>query len=147
MHELPITQSLLQLVLEHATRAGGGRVMQVHLVVGELSRVVDDSVQFYWDILSRETMAAGARLCFRHLPLRFAWRTCQHEFEPKNERFVCPSCRATQLRVVAGDEFRLESLDVDDACESASAGNTPKPETSGHHASSVAGPEQGAADL
>ena len=33
MHELPITQSILDLVVDHARRAGATRVTDVHLIL------------------------------------------------------------------------------------------------------------------
>ena len=113
VHELPITQSLLELVLEHAARAGGGRVTDVHLRLGALSSVVDDSVQFYWDILAAGTAAAASRLHFQRVAVSFRCKVCEHEFEPAGEEFVCPGCASTRVRVVAGDDFQLEAIDVE----------------------------------
>ena len=60
MHELAITQSILNIVLRHPEQAGAQRVTDIHIVMGELSTNVDDSIQFYWDIIARETPAEGA---------------------------------------------------------------------------------------
>ena len=60
MHELAITEEILRIAIEHAERAQAKRVTDINLVVGELSSVVDDSVQFYFDFgedLSPETAA------------------------------------------------------------------------------------------
>jgi hydrogenase nickel incorporation protein HypA/HybF len=113
MHELPITQSILDLVLTHAGKAGGSRVRDVHLVVGELSRIVDESVQFYWNILSEGTMAEGARLRFTHQPLELECKKCNSVFQPCEMDYRCPSCSNPRVRVVSGDDFRVESIDVD----------------------------------
>ena len=114
MHELPITQGILELVLEHAARAGGGRVTAVHLVIGELSNVVDDSVQFYWDIVSEGSPAAGARLVFRRIPLRFACRECGLAFAPDGVSFDCTACGSADVRVAEGYDLRVEAIDVAD---------------------------------
>ena len=114
MHELPTTQSILDLVLEHAARAGARRVTDIHMVVGDLSRIVDESVQFYWDILSQGTIAEHARLHFARVPLRMGCRRCQAEFEPSGFDYRCPECSETRVRVVAGDELRLETIDVEE---------------------------------
>ncbi len=112
MHELPITQSLLDIVLDHASRVGASRVTDVHLVVGDLAGVSSDCVEFYWEIVSRETPAEGARLHFRRVPLQFECRECGVVFERSSEGFECPSCGAEQVHVVSGDDCRLEAIDV-----------------------------------
>ena len=55
MHELPATQGMLDVALEAGLAAGCERITEIHLVVGELTSIVDDSVQFYFDILARGT--------------------------------------------------------------------------------------------
>ena len=112
MHELPITESLLDLVLTHAARAEAERVTDVHVVVGELSGIASESVAFYWEIVSRDTAAEGSRLHFRHVPLQFECRECGSLFERRGEGFECPSCGAKRVRVAAGDDCRLEAIDV-----------------------------------
>ncbi len=57
MHELPITEGILKISTE---AAGGRQITTIHLVVGELSSIVDDSIQFYFDMLSKGTVAEGA---------------------------------------------------------------------------------------
>jgi hydrogenase nickel incorporation protein HypA/HybF len=113
MHELSITQGILDLVLEAAAREGGGRVTAIDLVVGELSSIVDDSVQFYWDLIAEDTPAAGAVLRFRRVPLQFECRRCRALFEPRDGDFDCRHCGAADVRVAAGDELRVESFDLE----------------------------------
>ena len=113
MHELAITQSILNIVTEHARRAGAQRVLRIHLVVGDLTGFIDDSIQFYMDLLSPGTVAEGAELVIQRVPARVRCRTCGAEFEPRDFQWLCPSCDAVGGEVVAGQEFRVESIEVE----------------------------------
>ncbi len=113
MHELSVTQSLLEVALRHAQAAGAQRVTDLYLVVGQLSSIIDDSVSFYWDIVSQDTPAEGAQLHFRRIPTQLECRSCGESYEPGDRDLACPACHGTDVRVVAGDEFLLEAIDVE----------------------------------
>lgn len=114
MHELPITQRLLEITLEHAESAGAKKVNQLNIVIGQMSSVVDESVQFYWDIVAKDTIAEGAVLHFERIPALFYCLNCQTQFELNGkENFFCPHCQSAQVQVIGGDDFRLESIDVE----------------------------------
>jgi hydrogenase nickel incorporation protein HypA/HybF len=113
MHELPITQGILDLVLDHAGKAGRGKITRIHLVVGELSRVVDESISFYWDILSRGTDAEGSELLFEHVPLEMQCARCANVFRPRELTYRCPECDEVRVRVIGGRDLRVEAIDVD----------------------------------
>ena len=59
MHEMAITQSVVDAVCEHAA---GRRVHSVKLEVGALCAVVPDSMQFCFELATEGTVADGARL-------------------------------------------------------------------------------------
>lgn len=113
MHELSVTQSLLDLALRHAQEANAVRVKRLNLVIGQLSSFVDDSVQFYWDLISQGTVCEGAQLEFRRVPASLVCLDCQREYTLSEELTPCPSCGSTRVRVTGGDEFRLDSLDIE----------------------------------
>lgn len=113
MHELPITESLLELAVKHAEEAGAKRISRLNVVIGDFSSVVDDSVQFYFDILSKDTMAEGAKLHFTRIPAKFQCLVCGNTFAPGSEDYLCPDCGSHRVKVIQGREFRLESIDVE----------------------------------
>jgi hydrogenase nickel incorporation protein HypA/HybF len=121
MHEMAVTQSILDIALAHAAQNGAARVTALNLVIGQLSSIVDDSVQFYWDIISRDTLCEGAVLHFQRLPARLACRDCECEYALSGELEACPNCGSFRVRVIAGDEFRLESIEIEEAPEIAGA--------------------------
>ena len=112
MHELAITEEILRITVEHAEKAQAQRVTDIHLVIGDLSSVVDDSVQFYFDFSSPGTVAEGAELHFQRVPARLRCRQCEQEFEPDDRDWHCPNCQALGGDVIQGREFYLESIEV-----------------------------------
>jgi hydrogenase nickel incorporation protein HypA/HybF len=113
MHELSVTQSLLDIALRHAERAAAKRITRLNIVIGELATIVDESVQFYWDMISRDTIAEGAELCFERVPGILRCLACEHSFPLNGENYACPACGDRQVVAAGGDDFRLESIEVD----------------------------------
>ncbi len=113
MHELPVTQSLLKLAVEHAEAAKATCITDIYIEIGQLSSYVDDSVQFYWDLISKGTVAEGAKLHFHRVPMELACLDCATRFQPSGENFECPSCKSARVQVVSGDVFQLVGLDVE----------------------------------
>lgn len=111
MHELMVTESLLEIALRHAREAGAGGITHLYLVIGELSSVIDDSVQFYWDIVSEGTPAEGAMLHFKRIPAEMACQECAETYDPKVD-LTCPGCGSANVRIVSGQEFYLEAIEV-----------------------------------
>jgi Zn finger protein HypA/HybF involved in hydrogenase expression len=64
MHELGVTQRILEVALDRAAKAQAERITAVHLEIGEESDVTSQSVEFYWPQVSEDTPAEGARLVF-----------------------------------------------------------------------------------
>jgi hydrogenase nickel incorporation protein HypA/HybF len=115
MHELQATRGMVEVAVEAAAAAGARRILTIDLVIGELTSMVDDSVQFYFDILSRGTLAAGAVLRFRRVPAEGQCRACAHEFDVKPPLpRACPRCGSPALEVGGGQEFYVDSIEVDD---------------------------------
>jgi hydrogenase nickel incorporation protein HypA/HybF len=115
MHELSVTENILEIALRHAKQANASRVTDVYITVGRLSSIVDDSVQFYWDIVGEDSICKGATLHFNRIPARLLCLNCQNEFELDEELTPCPACGSAQLKVLTGEEFFVDSIGVESA--------------------------------
>ncbi len=113
MHELSITENILEIAVRHGQQAGAARVTELHLVIGQLSSIVDDSIQFYWDIISRDTICEGAILQFERIPAQFLCLECGHTYGYEHQLSACPACDSVQVKVTAGEEFQLKSIEVE----------------------------------
>ena len=113
MHELSITQQILEIALNKAQEADAKSIRRINLVIGDLSSVVEDCVRFYFDLLSRDSIARGAELCFRRVPLTVKCRLCSGSFSPTGEDWTCPQCHQWSTEIISGDEFYMDSLEVE----------------------------------
>jgi hydrogenase nickel incorporation protein HypA/HybF len=113
MHELSVTESVLEIALRHAEKAGAGRITDIYLVIGQLSSIVDDSVQFYWEIVSQGTLAENSRLHFERIATQLKCLDCGHQYSPGEDDLSCPGCQSIRVKIIAGDEFQLEAIEVE----------------------------------
>lgn len=113
MHEYSITESILSLAMEKAGAANAGRIKRINLVVGELSGIVPECVQFYFDAISKDTIAGGAELVFEVRPTKVRCHKCQAVFTPKDSDWSCPDCREMAIEIVSGRECYMESIEVE----------------------------------
>ncbi len=115
MHELSVTESLLQVVLRHAGEGGAGKVVSVSVRIGELSDLVSDWMQRYFDYLSRGTIAEGARIRIERIPATFRCDVCGDVFpaDPRTRETIrCPRCACEAMTLVTGRECFVEQIEV-----------------------------------
>jgi hydrogenase nickel incorporation protein HypA/HybF len=113
MHELSVTESILEIALRHAQPARARKISDLYLVIGQLSSIIDDSVQFYWDFISKDTPAEGARLHFKRIPAEFRCQDCDQAFKLCSGDLGCPNCSSRNVKITAGEEFYLEAIEVE----------------------------------
>jgi hydrogenase nickel incorporation protein HypA/HybF len=117
MHELAVTESILNIATKHAAPANAVRVTDVHLVIGQLSSIVDESVQFYWDMIAEGTICAGAQLHFQRKPATLKCLDCDQTYTLTGELTDCPNCHGARIKVVAGEEFYVDSIEIEAASD------------------------------
>lgn len=118
MHELTVTQRILDIALEAAGQEGNAKVGRINLIIGEMTGVVQECVRFYFDLISRGTVAEDAELAVRLAPITVRCRGCGETFLVRDAGWVCPHCRSTSVDVTGGRELIVESIEVSDGSES-----------------------------
>jgi hydrogenase nickel incorporation protein HypA/HybF len=113
MHEYSITESILSLALEKAKEAKARKITRINLVLGAMSGVVAECVQFYFDHISKDTMADGASLSFETKPTSVRCHKCDNIFTPEDSDWSCPECHEVGIDIVTGRECYMESIEVE----------------------------------
>lgn len=115
MHELPVTESILDIVLKHAENNDVNKILTIHLGVGELSDLEDEWMQKYFSYLSKGTLAEEAKLCIERIPITMQCTACLDEFIiHKNDlgEIHCPKCGNENCTLLSGKEYYIKNMEV-----------------------------------
>lgn len=113
MHEMVLTQSILNIALTEAERNKAARVLEIRIKAGALAGVLPALVQEYFDIISAGTMAEKARLRIEKTPASITCQDCGEESAAESFVFACPACGSAKIRLLKGREFYVESLEIE----------------------------------
>jgi len=113
MHEVSLIEDVIALVERERTRQPFARVNRIRLEVGLLSSAEPEALRFCFDAVAVGTIVEGSRLEIRTVAGEGQCGRCGRT-APMDERFAgCPNCVGVQLRMTAGDTFRLTDMEVE----------------------------------
>lgn len=115
MHEYSIVQGVLDAVIPAAREAGATKVLKVRLRVGDMTEVVQESLDFMWDICCEERgeFVEGCALEVEYVYPHSACLTCGHEFEHDRFHLACPKCQSSSTMLLSGRELEIANMDVE----------------------------------
>lgn len=112
MHELSICESVLQVLEQEAAVHGAERVIGVRLEIGRFAGVEPEALRFGFDVVTRGTVAEGARLEILDVPGRAWCFDCSDTVPVAARHDCCPRCNSSRLQSVSGDELRIKDMEV-----------------------------------
>ncbi len=114
MHELSVSSAIVDTAVRHAE---GRRVTAVQVRLGRLRQVVPSSLAFYFELVARDTVCAGARLDQEVVPAVLRCDACARVWEIDMPFFRCDRCGSADVTVESGEELEVESIEVEEAGE------------------------------
>jgi len=118
LHEVSLMKNILKIAGDAAlSRGGGGKVTLVHLRIGEMSGVCEESLRFAFQVLNAGTVCEGAGLGIERVPIRVTCRRCGAEYHPEEFTFVCRECGSPKLNIDSGREMEIDYILTDDETE------------------------------
>jgi hydrogenase nickel incorporation protein HypA/HybF len=109
MHELTLTQSIVEIVAEHAR---GRRVLRVTLEVGRFTCIMPSALQFCFEVASLGTALEGASLDIIEIDAQACCRVCGSTFVQNDIGAPC-GCGARDFTRISGEELRIKQYEVD----------------------------------
>jgi len=113
MHEMSLTQGVLNILEDYAKTNDFKCVKTVWLEIGQLSHVEPEAMAFCFDAVMKGTIADGAKLEIVELPGQAICIDCDAEIEINSRVAECPKCGSYKLHISGGDEMRVKELEVD----------------------------------
>lgn len=115
MHELQVTERILDIILRHAESNQVTKVVSIKLKVGELSDLEDEWIQNYFDYLTKDTIAADAKLNIERAPVVMECDECGDSFQvniKEIEDIKCPNCGSEKCTLISGKEYHIVDMEV-----------------------------------
>lgn len=110
MHERSLVTTIIEQVCEELHIRNLGRVVEVHLEIGEFSGVDSTLVELAFAEMAFEHWGYDVRLQITNIPLMAECRVCQKDFSVQRFEFLCPLCHGGDVQLKQGDEIRINEL-------------------------------------
>lgn len=114
MHEGPVTESILNIVLEYAEKHHARKVKKVNVVIGKMTGYMESSIKFYWSALTVDTIAYGSEIEITYVPIKVKCRNCSETYEAEDQfGLFCPSCGFFGGDIESGKELYVDSVEIE----------------------------------
>ena len=113
MHELGITQSIVDIAEKTAREQNAEKVLSVTVEIGELSGVVAEAVEFCFEACIQQSFLEGSRLIIKRIPGLARCDECKTEVKIDNMTFSCECCGSYALQRLQGEELNIKEVEVE----------------------------------
>ncbi len=111
MHELSLAGAIVDTAVKHAR---GRQVTAVYLRIGRMRQVIPETLEFYFAFVARGTACEDATLALELTAARLRCRPCALEWDIEVPAFRCPTCGGAEIEIVNGNEFQIESIEIEE---------------------------------
>jgi hydrogenase nickel incorporation protein HypA/HybF len=115
VHETALAAGIMRIVREEACRHNVERVTEIHLQVGLLSAVEEQTLSACFALLAEGGVAQGAALKIASAPLPASCANCGHTFVLADRSFCCPRCLSADIRFEGGHGCTIQSISAERA--------------------------------
>lgn len=121
MHEISVMNQIIEIALREIEKKNAKDVKEIDLDVGDLTFLGHEQLSFAFEVLSKNTLLANAKLTLNIIkPLLKC--SCgfeeskPYEIDPVNHyylpKYSCPKCNS-KLEIVSGNECTLKKIVVE----------------------------------
>lgn len=113
VHEFSIAQTIVRAVLTELKKVQPARLVCAQIVTGGLHQLMPDNLTMAYEVLTKDTPAAGSSLKIRHVPITAECRQCHWRGEIRGSLFACGQCKSSDIEITGGREMYLDHIEVE----------------------------------
>ncbi len=115
MHEMGIAEQLVKIALDAIPEdVENPRVETLNLRIGKLASVVEHSLTFCIEIITKDTPLEDVKLVIEKVPVKIRCNDCNNEWEVDTPMFKCPNCTEGKIKMITGREIEISSMELAD---------------------------------
>ncbi|MBQ0038611.1 MAG: hydrogenase maturation nickel metallochaperone HypA [Clostridiales bacterium] len=108
-----MVQGVLNVALRAAQNGGAKRILAVYVKIGAYSDVIPSYMDECFKLLSRDTMAQGAKLVVEEIPVTIRCNACGIESGVARRQTCCPVCGSQDITMLTGRECFVDRLEAE----------------------------------
>ncbi|MCD6590576.1 MAG: hydrogenase maturation nickel metallochaperone HypA [Candidatus Aenigmarchaeota archaeon] len=122
VHEFSMSSEIFRRVMEEAKRKKADKILEIKIVIGELTFLNHDQIKFWIKELSRGTTAENAKVVIVSRKSKIKCKKCCFEGELKMEEnpvyhimtptFKCPKCGSPEIDIITGREVMVKGIRI-----------------------------------
>jgi len=110
LHEIGLLKNALSKVKQEALKNGLTKIERIDLVIGKMQGITEESLNYALEMAqSEEPMFAGCQVQVKEVEGSMKCQDCDYLFSLQELAESCPSCGGTNVKLVSGLEFFVES--------------------------------------
>jgi len=110
---MTIAMNIVDIICQKANEEKAVKVNSVELVIGELSGIMINSLEFCFEAACKNTIADGAELNIHEINAEAFCKSCEKPFSIESDFSPCPTCNDFNFELIKGKEFSIKSFNID----------------------------------
>ncbi|MCX8093190.1 MAG: hydrogenase maturation nickel metallochaperone HypA [Candidatus Goldbacteria bacterium] len=113
MHEVSIAEEIKNVVIKKLNENNGKKVKKIKLLIGEMTTIVPEALQFALTIVSENTPMEDCKVKIKVLKTKARCNLCYKEFFIRDNNFLCSKCKTHEIEIIQGREMIIQSVEME----------------------------------
>ena len=108
-----IAQQLMNIAIDAIPEdVENPKIERLNLKIGRLAAVVEHSLTFCFEVITKDTPLEGAQIVIDEIPVMVKCKECHNEWEVEGPVFTCPNCQDGEVEMLTGREIEITSIEL-----------------------------------